>query len=89
MTTGAKVFDLLQRRARSAAATTGTPAPTSEYLLRHLLVSLLDRLTKTEYANSFVLKGGVLLAAYGVRRPTKDVDAAAISAAVTPSICAR
>jgi hypothetical protein len=84
VTTGAEVFDLLQRRARSAAARAGTPAPTSEYLLRHLLESFLDRLTKTEHADSFVLKGGVLLAAYGVRRSTKDIDAAAISVAVTP-----
>ena len=30
-----------------------------------------------------MLKGGILLAVYGVRRPTKDVDAEAISASVT------
>lgn len=30
-----------------------------------------------------MLKGGILLAAYGVRRPTKDADANAIGADVT------
>jgi Nucleotidyl transferase AbiEii toxin, Type IV TA system len=84
VTSGAEIFDLLQRRARSNAAKTGRPAPTSEYLLRHLLESFLDRLTKTEHVDDFVLKGGILLAVYGVRRPTKDIDAAAVSAAVTP-----
>jgi hypothetical protein len=28
--------------------------------------------------NRFVLKGGVLLAAYGLRRPTTDIDGAAL-----------
>lgn len=53
-------------------------------MTRHALESFLDRLTRTEHSNDFVLKGGVLLAVYGVRRATKDVDAAAIDAAVTP-----
>jgi len=30
------------------------------------------------------VKGGILLAVYGVRRPTKDVDAEATSSSVTP-----
>ena len=32
------------------------------------------------------LKGGILLAVYGVRRPTKDVDAEAIRTTVTPEV---
>ncbi|HEY5858094.1 MAG TPA: nucleotidyl transferase AbiEii/AbiGii toxin family protein [Aldersonia sp.] len=53
------------------------------YLIRHLLESFLDRLTRTVHAEDFVLKGGILLAAYGVRRPTRDADANAVSADVT------
>lgn len=48
-----------------------------------MLESFLDRLTQTAHAEAFVLKGGILLAAYGVRRATKDADANAISADVT------
>jgi len=40
-------------------------------------------LTRTEHAAGFVLKGGILPAAYGVRRPTKDTDANAASADLT------
>ena len=71
------------RPRRSAAAKTGNVAPTQEYLIRHLLESFLDRLTRTEHAADFVLKGGILLAAYGVRRPTKDADANAVNADVS------
>lgn len=84
MTRGEEVFKSLQVKARSTASRTGGPAPTQEYLVRHLLESFLGRLSGTEHGQDFVLKGGILLAAYGVRRPTKDVDANAISADVTP-----
>ncbi|MEO3856303.1 nucleotidyl transferase AbiEii/AbiGii toxin family protein [Acrocarpospora sp. B8E8] len=80
---GVEVFRRLQAAARSTAAKTGTAAPTQEYLIRHMLESFLDRLTRTVHAEDFVLKGGILLAAYGVRRPTKDADANAVSADVT------
>lgn len=83
MTTGAQVFGLIQAAARSAAARSGVATPTQEYLTRHVLESFLDRLTRTAHAEDYVLKGGILLAAYGVRRPTKDADANAISADVT------
>ena len=84
MTRGEEVFTILQSKARSTASRTGGPAPTQEYLVRHLLESFLDRLIRSEHGDDFVLKGGILLAAYGVRRPTKDVDANAINANVTP-----
>ena len=80
---GSEVFDVLQRRARSEADRTGAAAATGEYLVRHALESFLHRLSLTRHGNDFVLKGGILLAAYGIRRPTKDIDAEAISAAVT------
>ena len=83
MTTGEQVFRQIQNKARSDGARTGKPVPTAEYLTRHGLESFLDRLTRTTHADDFVLKGGILLAVYGVRRPTKDVDAEAVSASVT------
>ena len=79
-----EVFRALQARARSTAAKSGGSAPTQEYLTRHLLESFLDRLTRTPHRDSFVLKGGILLAAYGLRRPTKDADMNAIGTDVTP-----
>lgn len=83
MSTGDEVFRRIQSAARSAGAKTGAGAPTQEYLIRHTLESFLDRLTRTAHAEDFVLKGGILLAAYGVRRPTRDADANAIGADVT------
>ena len=50
-----------------------------------MLESFLDRLTRTVHVEDFVLKGGILLAVYGVRRPTKDVDVEAVGVAVTPA----
>lgn len=83
MSVGDEVFRRIQSAARSAAAKAGTGAPTQEYLIRHTLESFLDRLTRTAQPEDFILKGGILLAAYGVRRPTKDADANAIGADVT------
>ena len=80
MSTGDAVFRRIQSLARSAKANTATGAPTQEYLIRHTLESFLDRLTRTSHAGDFVLKGGILLAAYGVRRPTKDADTNAVHA---------
>lgn len=83
MSAGDEVFRRIQSAARSAAAKIGTGAPTQEYLIRHTLESFLDRLTRTAHAEDFVLKGGILLAAYGVRRPTRDADANAVGADIT------
>jgi hypothetical protein len=83
VSSGDTVFHRIQAVARSTAAKSGTGAPTQEYLIRHTLESFLDRLTRTSHADDFVLKGGVLLAAYGVRRPTKDADANAVSTDLT------
>jgi hypothetical protein len=80
VSSGDAVFRRIQSVARASAANRGTGAPTQEYLIRHTLESFLDRLTRTSHAGDFVLKGGVLLAAYGARRPTKDADANAIHA---------
>ncbi len=83
MSSGDAVFHRIQSLARSTAAKSGTSAPTQEYLIRHTLESFLDRLTRTSHAEDFVLKGGILLAAYGVRRTTKDTDSNAVRADVT------
>ena len=83
MSAGDEVFRRIQSAARSAAAKSGAGAPTQEYLIRHTLESFLDRLTRTDHVADFVLKGGILLAAYGVRRPTKDADANAIGTDMT------
>lgn len=84
MTHGDVVFRALQAKARSTASKTGSPTPTQEYMIRHLHESFLDRLVRSGHGDDFVLKGGILLAAYGVRRPTKDADANAINADVSP-----
>ncbi|CAM3471826.1 nucleotidyl transferase AbiEii/AbiGii toxin family protein [Occultella aeris] len=83
MSAGSETFRRIQAAARSNAAKTGGASPTQEYLIRHSLESFLDRLARTEHAEGFILKGGILLAAYGVRRPTKDADANAVGADVT------
>ncbi len=83
LSSGDAVFHRIQSAARSTAAKSGTDAPTQGYLIRHTLESFLDRLTRTSHADNFILKGGVLLAAYGIRRPTKDADTNAVNADVT------
>lgn len=77
------MYDRLQAQARRAGAATGKQPPTAEYVTRHVLESFLHRLTLTEHADDFVLKGGILLAVYSARRPTKDVDMNAVSSDVT------
>ncbi|MEV4901986.1 nucleotidyl transferase AbiEii/AbiGii toxin family protein [Citricoccus sp. NPDC055426] len=68
----------------------GTPAGTARLAIRRLarntggdvqelqtlyvLEALLARLAASPDRDDFVLKGGVLLAAFAVRRPTKDID---------------
>jgi hypothetical protein len=51
---------------------------TSEYLKLYALEGFLLRLANSDRRNRFVLKGGVLLAAYELRRPTADIDFAAL-----------
>lgn len=48
--------------------------PTDELLQLYVLEGLLDRLARSAHAKRFILKGGVLLAAFGQRRPTRDID---------------
>lgn len=49
----------------------------AEYITLYALEGFLARLAMSEYASDFVLKGGVLMAAFTERRPTRDIDLAA------------
>jgi hypothetical protein len=40
----------------------------------YALEGFLTRLAESPYRDNFVLQGGVLLAAYDLRRPTRDID---------------
>jgi hypothetical protein len=48
--------------------------PFEELLQLYVLEGYLARLATSKRAAQFVLKGGVLLAAFGERRPTRDID---------------
>ena len=48
--------------------------PTQELLLTYVLERFLFRLSRSAYRDRLVLKGGMLLAVLGSRRPTGDVD---------------
>jgi predicted nucleotidyltransferase component of viral defense system len=61
----------LQRQAKR------TSRPTDELIQLYALECFLDRLVRSTYADTFILKGGVLLAALDARRPTRDIDLAA------------
>lgn len=67
-TPAGRTFLDLQREARA------TNRPTQELLQLYVLEAFLDRLSRSDDRASFVLKGGVLLAAFDVRRPTRDID---------------
>jgi hypothetical protein len=58
--------------------------PTDELLALYALEGFLDRLSRSSDADRFVLKGGTLLAAYEVRRPTRDVDLHALATGNEP-----
>lgn len=58
-----------------------TERSTQELLHMYALEGFLARLTISPHASKLVLKGGVLLAAYGNRRATRDIDLQGISLA--------
>ncbi|MBM9434117.1 nucleotidyl transferase AbiEii/AbiGii toxin family protein [Flaviflexus equikiangi] len=51
-----------------------TSADVQELQTLYVLEALLARIATSPYRDDFVLKGGVLLAAFAARRPTKDID---------------
>jgi hypothetical protein len=72
--TGNAYLDLQNKARRSGR-------PTQELLQFYVLEGFLARLAVSKEKHRFVLKGGVLLAAFDSRRPTKDVDLAALDVA--------
>jgi predicted nucleotidyltransferase component of viral defense system len=48
--------------------------PTQELLLTYVLERFLYRLSRSAYRDRLILKGGMLLAVLGSRRPTGDID---------------
>lgn len=69
MSRAEEIFRELQRLARADGRRTGKHTPTAAYLTRHGLESFLARLSQTEHADDFILKGGILVGVYGVRLP--------------------
>ena len=67
-TTGHAYLDLQQISRRREGR------PTQELLLTYVLERFLYRLSESAYRDRLILKGGMLLAALGSRRPTADVD---------------
>jgi hypothetical protein len=67
-TSGGRAYLDLQRRAKNAGRNT------QELIQLYILEGFLARLAQSPVCEKFILKGGVLLAAFGNRRPTKDVD---------------
>ena len=49
-------------------------ADVQELQTLYVLEALLARIAASQHRDDFVLKGGVLLAAFAARRPTKDID---------------
>ncbi|CAN5345537.1 nucleotidyl transferase AbiEii/AbiGii toxin family protein [soil metagenome] len=76
-----QTFSALQRIAREQGRAV------QELLTLYVLERFLARLVESTYADSFVLKGGVLLAGYGLRRPTRDVDMQAIDFVLDEEHC--
>jgi hypothetical protein len=71
-TPGGEAYLDLQNQARRSGRLT------QELLQLYVLEGFLARLAASEVRERLVLKGGVLLASFGSRRPTKDVDLAAL-----------
>jgi hypothetical protein len=67
-TVAGRAYRDLQNKARRESR------PTEELLSLYTLEGFLDRLAVSARSRDLVLKGGVLLAAYDLRRPTRDVD---------------
>ncbi|MFC5931540.1 nucleotidyl transferase AbiEii/AbiGii toxin family protein [Cryobacterium melibiosiphilum] len=72
MTDAVHIYHSLQTLARRQGRAT------SELHTLYVLERFLERLTRTPYRDDLVLKGGVLLAAFALRRPTRDIDMQAL-----------
>ena len=68
MISGASRFAHIQNQARANGQNV------SELARLYTLEGMLARIAASDHAEDLVLKGGVLLAAFALRRPTKDID---------------
>jgi predicted nucleotidyltransferase component of viral defense system len=73
----------LQRLARAQKRTT------AELLQLYVLESFLRRLIRSQHDERLVLKGGLLLAAFDLRRATRDVDLLALRTDNDPTVVER
>lgn len=73
LTPAGRAYLDLQRAAHAGGRDTG------ELLQIYALEGFLARLSASRYSDRLVLKGGLLLAAFDARRPTRDVDIAAVA----------
>lgn len=73
----------LQRLARAGRR------PTAELLQLFVLEGFLRRIARSRHAERLVLKGGLLLAAFDLRRATRDVDLLALRADNSPEAVGR
>ena len=73
MSQASQLYAALSRYARASARAV------SETVTLYAMEAFLSRLAQTIYKDDFVLKGGVLLAAYRLRRPTSDIDMEAVN----------
>jgi len=71
-TTAGRVYLDLQRLARESRR------PTDELLRTYVLERFLWRVGSSSYRDQLILKGGMLMAVLGERRPTADVDMLAL-----------
>jgi hypothetical protein len=78
-TTAGRIYLALRKKAIAEKRTT------DELLQLYALEAFVDRLSTSDRARDFTLKGGVLLSAYKVRRPTRDVDLASHSLPNAPA----
>lgn len=62
---------------------------TQELLTMYIVERWLSRMSRSPYAEDFILKGGMLLASFGTRRPTVDADALARNMASDQETVAR
>jgi hypothetical protein len=67
-TTAGRAYLDLRKKARADRR------PVDELMQLYVLEAFLARLAVTRFSDRLVLKGGVLLAVFGERRPTRDID---------------
>lgn len=72
----------LQARARQECR------PADELLTLYVLERFLHRLPVSAHRNRLILKGGMLLSAFGQRRPTRDIDLLAETTSNEPEVIA-